>query len=182
MNKATRRITINALGIALFVALSMCLQVPVYDNFYVCLGYVVMTVYMYLFTPMDGIIVGCFGTAIYCLLIGGMRGMPGWVLANIVIGLNVGLVLQMIRHEVFQNKLIKYLSITAVTILAVGIGIFGAKSILESIVYAQPVIVRMVINAPAFVTDTIVIVLSVPLCEILARNKCICKYANTEGI
>ena len=168
------------MGIALFVAISMCLRVPVYDNFYVCLGYVIMTVYMYLFTPLDGIVVGCFGTAIYCLLIGGTRGMPGWVLANIVIGINVGLVLQMIKHGVFQNKLIKYLAIATVTVLAVGIGIFGVKSILESIIYAQPVIARMVTNTPAFVTDTIVIIFSVPFCEILERNKHIACYISRD--
>lgn len=39
-----RDITFLALGIAMFVALSMCLRVPVFDNYYLCLGYIVMTV------------------------------------------------------------------------------------------------------------------------------------------
>ena len=93
-----------------------------------------------------------------------------------MIGINVGLVLQMIKHGVFENKLVQYSVITAITVLAVAIGIFGAKSLLECIIYAQPMLVRMITNAPAFVTDTIVIVLSVPLCELLAKNKAISRY------
>ena len=34
----TRDITFIAAGIALFVALSMCLRVPVFENYYLCLG------------------------------------------------------------------------------------------------------------------------------------------------
>lgn len=176
MNNTTRWITINAMGVAMFVVLSMCLRVPIYDNFYVCLGYVVMTAYLYLFDPLSGTIVGVLGTVIYSLLIDGLRGMPGWCLANIVIGVNVGLVLQMVRHRVFENKLVKYLSITLVTILTVGLGIFVGKAGFESIIYAQPWLVRIVTNTPAFISDTLVIVLSVPFCELLARNKCISRY------
>lgn len=42
-----RTITFTAIGIALFVVLSMCLRVPVFENYYLCLGYVVMTVYVW---------------------------------------------------------------------------------------------------------------------------------------
>ena len=34
---------------ALFVALSLCLQAPVFENYYLCLGYAVMAVYCYSF-------------------------------------------------------------------------------------------------------------------------------------
>jgi uncharacterized membrane protein len=58
MNTATQRIALLAVGIALFVALSMCLQVPVFENYYLCLGYVVMAVYCFSFGTINGTITG----------------------------------------------------------------------------------------------------------------------------
>ena len=80
---AIKRISINAMGIALFVVLSLCLQVPVFQNYYLCLGYVVMTFYCYSISLISGTIVGTLGVILYCLLISGLRGMPGWALGNL---------------------------------------------------------------------------------------------------
>ena len=86
MKSTTQKITLLAVGIALFVALSMCLQVPVFENYYLCLGYVVMAVYCYSFGTVSGTAAGTLGVVLYCLVINGLRGMPGWALGNIVIG------------------------------------------------------------------------------------------------
>ena len=80
MNSTTKYITLNGIGIALFVALIMCLQVPVFENYYLCLGYVVMMVYCYKFGPIPGAITGTLGVIIHCVLTSGLRGMPGWSL------------------------------------------------------------------------------------------------------
>ena len=86
--KLVKDITFPALGIALFVALSMCLRVPVYDNYYLCLGYVVMTVYVWCFKWYEGALVGSLGVVMYCIAGSlGFNGMPGWALGNVVIGL-----------------------------------------------------------------------------------------------
>ena len=65
MNTATQRITLLAVGTALFVALSMCLQVPVFDNYYLCLGYVVMTVYCYSFGAGMGTAASCTASHLF---------------------------------------------------------------------------------------------------------------------
>ena len=39
-----KNICLNGMGIALFVVLSMCLRVPVFENYYLCLGYFVMAI------------------------------------------------------------------------------------------------------------------------------------------
>ena len=61
MSASTKKISLLAVGIALFVVLSLCLQVPVYENYYLCLGYVVMAVYSYSFGTFSGIVVGFAG-------------------------------------------------------------------------------------------------------------------------
>ena len=77
----TKDITFIVAGIALFVALSMCLRIPVLENYYLCLGYIVMTVYIWCFNWYEGAIVGFIGVILYCIIGGlGLNGMPGWAL------------------------------------------------------------------------------------------------------
>ena len=59
MSENVRKLCVTAMGVALFVVLSMCLQVPVFDNYYLCLGYVVMTVYCYSFGAGMGTAASC---------------------------------------------------------------------------------------------------------------------------
>ena len=56
-----------------------------------CLGYIVMTVYIWCFRWYEGAIVGFFGVILYCVIGGlGFNGMPGWAVGNIAIGLILG--------------------------------------------------------------------------------------------
>ena len=65
MSKQIKRISLLAVGIAMFVVLSLCLQVPVFENYYLCLGYVVMAVYCCSFGTLSGTVVGFFGVVPY---------------------------------------------------------------------------------------------------------------------
>ena len=78
-------------GITLLVVLSLYLQSPVFENYFLCLGYVVMAVYCYSFGTVSGTVVGFLGVILYFVVISGMRGMPGWSLGNVVIGIALGL-------------------------------------------------------------------------------------------
>ena len=164
---STKTICINAMGVALFVALSMCLRVPVFENYYLCLGYIVMTLYCYSFGPGNGVIVGVMGTILYCFLIGGLNGLPGWALGNIIIGLSLGLWFKKIKKV--HNILTKILTIIIV-IISVAIGILGVKSIVECFLYSQPFWLRTTNNIYAFVADIFVIIASLPLCPIINKQ------------
>lgn len=161
----TKKLTLLAMGIALFVALSMCLQVPVFENYYLCLGYVVMAVYCYSFGSFSGTIVGFFGVLLYCTVISGFRGMPGWALGNIVIGVFIGLAFRKTKEmsSVPVRTALQILVILAATAL----GILGVKSITESLLYGQPFLLRVAKNSYAFIADSVVLCLSIPLCAAL---------------
>lgn len=161
----TRTITLLAMGTALFVALSMCLQVPVFENYYLCLGYVVMAVYCYSFGAFSGTVIGFFGVILYCLVISGLRGMPGWALGNIVIGILLGLVFQKTR-EMSSVPVCTALQILAI-LLATAAGILGVKSITETLLYGQPFLLRVAKNSYAFIADSVVLAVSIPLCTVL---------------
>ncbi len=168
MNTSTQRISLLAVGIALFVALSMCLQVPVFENYYLCLGYVVMAVYCYSFGTISGTVAGTLGVVLYCLVINGLRGMPGWALGNVVIGICLGLTFRMTKQ--MKNRVLATTLCVAAIVAGTALGILGIKSITESILYGQPFIVRVGKNVYAFIADVVVLIVSLPICMMLDKT------------
>ena len=167
MNKTTRWIALIAVGIALFVVLSLCLQVPVFENYYLCLGYVVMAVYCYSFGATAGVLVGFLGVILYCLVINGLRGMPGWALGNIVIGVILGLTFRATKK--MKNKLLRTAIDVAAIAVSTALGILVVKSETECLLYAQPFAVRAAKHIYAFVADLVVLIVSLPVCAVLDK-------------
>ena len=162
MNLSVQRTALTAVGIALFVALSMCLQVPVFENYYLCLGYVVMAVYCWSFGTFSGTVAGTLGVVLYCLVINGLRGMPGWALGNIVIGICLGLAFRAAKG--MKSRLAGTVLSIAAIVAGTALGILGIKSVTESILYGQPFLVRAGKNVYAFVADVVVLFVSLPVC------------------
>ncbi len=164
----TKDITFMAAGIALFVALSMCLRVPVFENYYLCLGYIVMTVYIWCFRWYEGAVVGFFGVILYCLVGGlGFNGMPGWAVGNIAIGLILGAALKHVQK--IRNKTVQVLLMALAAVVATFVGIEIIKSLIDSVVVSQPFAVRMAKNMTSFIADVFVIVMSLPICVLVER-------------
>ncbi len=168
MSMSIRRITVLAVGIALFVALSLCLQVPIFENYYLCLGYAVMAVYCWSFGAVSGAVVGTLGVVLYCLLISGLRGMPGWALGNAVIGILLGLTFR--RTKTGKNTVLKTVVNSIAVLISTALGILVIKSLTESLLYAQPMLVRMGKNLYAFVADTVMLLVSLPICVVLDKT------------
>ena len=163
MNTKTKSLCITAIGIALFVVLSLCLQIPLFENYYLCLGYSIIAIYCYSFGINKGIAVGFFGVLLYCIIINGLRGMPGWAIGNIYICFVLGFTCKISK---WVDKIwARYLAITFAIIISVAIGILGIKSIIECMLYSQPFWIRTLNNIYAFIADCIVLILSIPLCE-----------------
>lgn len=165
---STKRIARIAMGVALFVVFGLMLQVPVYQNYYVSLGYFVMAIYLYSFGMIDGTIVGTMGVILYCVITGGLRGMPGWTLGNLTIGINLGIIFRMIKALWNENdgrltkpilSAIAGFGITLSTVM----GILIVKSFTEVILYAQPMLARMATNLPATIADIITLILALPV-------------------
>ena len=165
MKITTRRICVIAVGIALFVALSVCLQVPVFENYYLCLGYVAMAVYCYSFGAADGTIVGVLGVVLYCVIINGLRGMPGWALGNLAIGPILGLTFA--HTKKMSSGIVRTGINAAAIVLSVTAGILVVKSVTESFLYAQPFLVRVGKNFYAWVADVFILLVSLPICASL---------------
>lgn len=168
MSSNTKKISLMAIGIAMFVVLSLCLQVPVFENYYLCLGYAVMAVYCYSFGMLSGTVVGFLGVVLYCVVISGMRGMPGWSLGNIVIGIALGLTFKGTRT--MKSKVLRTVLHCLVIVSATALGILVVKSETECLLYSQPFLVRVAKNMSAFIADVVMLIISLPLCEVLDKT------------
>ena len=120
-----------------------------------------MGVFCYYFGPISGITVGTLGVCLYCLLISGLRGLPGWAVGNVVIGLLVGLACKLTIN--IKSKLIRQIILITTVIIATAIGILGLKSIVECLLYAQPFVLRVAKNMTAFIADIVVLGISFPI-------------------
>lgn len=162
-----KNIIITGIGIALFVVLSLCLQIPIFENYYLCLGYIVMMIYLYSIGVTSGTIIGTMGTILYCCLINGLRGMPGWAVGNIFIGLWMGLVFGISRK--IKNKYLELSFCILHSVIACTVGILFIKSGIEVLLYSQPLSLRILSNIYAFIADIFVISFSIPICWIMDR-------------
>lgn len=165
MKKSVRATAVIGMGIALYVVLSLCLQVPVFENYYLCLGYVAMAVYSCAFGAVPGVAVGALGVVLYCLLTNGLRGMPGWAMGNVVIGGVLGSVLPATKK--WKNTVLRWSVNTAAVVASVAVGILVVKSGTECVLYAQPFFVRAAKNIYAFAADVFMLLVSLPLCDLL---------------
>ena len=181
MSTKTKSITFSAVGTALFVALSMCLRVPVFENYYLCLGYIVMTVYIWCFKWYEGAITGFFGVILYCIVGGlGFNGMPGWAVGNIAIGLIMGLAIKCIKR--LRSKPARVVLTAVAAVFASFIGIELIKSLIDSVIVSQPFVVRFGKNFTSFIADAFVIVISLPICVLVENQPGSCAMTDrTEG-
>jgi len=165
VNVTVKNITINAMGIALFVVLTLCIQVPVFENYYLCLGYVAMTAYCYIVGVTSGTIVGTIGVIIYCLLTSGLRGMPGWAVGNLFLGIIMGITFKYTKK--LNNKYVEIIISSIIVIIGTGVAMLIIKSDIEAHLYMQPFWLRVTKNVYAFVADAFMIIISIPLCRFL---------------
>lgn len=165
MSEKTKEISITGLGIALFVVFTLCLQVPVFENYYLCLGYIVMAVYCSCVGTLSGTVVGTAGVILYCVLTGGLRGMPGWALGNVIIGIMTGNAFRLTERH--AGGTMRILVMGTAMVISCALGILGVKSLTECLLYGQPFAVRVLKNSYAFTADAAVLLFSLPLCTII---------------
>ncbi|MBO4422907.1 MAG: ECF transporter S component [Clostridia bacterium] len=162
-----RLLCVTAICTALFVVVTLCLQTPIFENYYLCLGYMVMAICLYSFGTVSGTVVGVLGVVFYCLLISGLRGMPGWAVGNLAIGVILGLTFRLTKK--MKKKWLRVPVNVIAVAASTALGILILKSLTECILYAQPMIIRIGKNVFAFAADVFVLEFSLPLCMSLDK-------------
>lgn len=140
-----KKMTYTALGIALYVTLSMALKIPVIGHIGLDLGYIVLAVYCIKFGAVSGAIVGACGCTLVSLIMSGWFP-PGWFVGNLMIGLFCG------KFYEKENKIYNIV----LTMFAVLIGILVIKTVIECYMFSIPFMVKIPKNAIAAVMDMFV--------------------------
>ena len=156
----TKTLTTISLGIALYVVLSYLIPIRVIGNYFLCLGYVIMVVYPYVYGKYAGLAVGFLGTLLYCILVSSYNGMVGWVLGNSFIGYVLGIVFDKTKKMANPARVIT--DLVAITV-SCAIGIILIKSLTETILFSVPFLVRLSANSVPFLMDVLVMFVAYPV-------------------
>lgn len=162
---STKKIAYTAMGVALYVCLSMMVKIPVIGHIGLDLGYIVLAVYCNRFGPLSGAIVGSFGCFIVSLLASGWIAI-GWPLGNLFVGAVCGTVYGMTRGRKWRRAINMF-----VTVAAVFVGVAVIKTVVECPLYGIPLAVKFPKNLVAFAMDAAVMVFGVIIDEALRRSE-----------
>ena len=156
----TKTLTTISLGVALYVVLSYIIPIRVVGNYFLCLGYVIIVVYPYLYGKNVGAAVGFFGTLLYCLLVSSYTGLVGWTLGNTLMGYVLGTVFFKTKNMTSKTK---YVIDVAAIILSCFAGIVLIKSLTETVMFSVPLGLRFTANFVPFLMDVIVMLVAYPV-------------------
>lgn len=163
--KTTKQICTTALGIALYVCVSMTLKIPTgIGHLSLDLGYLVLAAYCYLFGCIPGAITGCAGAFLVSVLASGWMG-PEWPAGNLFIGFACGFIYRKLKNRKYGTAC----SIFA-TVIAVFIGICLTKTSIEIAMYGVVPSVKFLKNLSAFAMDAIVMSAGVPFAKQLSKR------------
>lgn len=146
----TKDICLTALGIALYVCVSMIIKIPVIGHISLDLGYIVLAVYCYIYGGLSGAIVGAGGSFLVSLIASGWIAI-GWPIGNLFTGAVCGLAYNRAKGK--RRAALISVTVTAIS-LFVGVGII--KTVVECALYSIPIAVKFAKNVVAFAMDTIV--------------------------
>lgn len=169
----TKSICLTALGIALYVCVSMSLKIPLgIGHLSLDSGYIVLAVYCYIYGSVSGAIVGACGCFLVSLIATGWIAI-GWPLGNLLIGAVCGAVYKRVK-----GKRWAVLTSLVVTVAAVFIGVGVIKTVVECAIYSLPIAVKFVKNFVAFVMDAIVMCVGFYMVKIIEHR---CNPPKSDG-
>lgn len=171
----TRYTCTAAIGIAVYCALSMSMRIPLgIGHIAVDLGYMALAVYAYNIGSTSAAIVGGCSAAIMSTLTGWFS--LEWVLANIFIGLICG------RFYDKSDTKKAMLRNVGLTVAVVGVGMLVIKTAVSCWMWSIPVLVKLPKSIAAWVTDSIVMCVGIPLAKRLHTVKGLWPEGGDDGL
>ena len=163
-DRKTLNIARIGIGIALYVALSMTLKIPIIGNIGLDLGYIVLAVYAYFLGSIPAMIVGSCGCILISLLMNGWFPL-GWALGQLFIGFICGAV-----GEIEEDPKKRLLWMLAASTYANMVGIGYIKTVVECLLYRLPFAAKFYRNIVAACVDACVMVGGVIVAHMLEKN------------
>lgn len=155
-----KKIAYMGIGIALYVALSMAVQIPLIGHLKTDLGYIAFGVFLYGF-GVPALLVGVIGCFLESIIFSGWIPL-GWMAGQLAIGVICGL-----AYKKIKNVWV----LIGITIASVFLGVGLIKTVIECALYNIPFAVKIAKNSVAFVADVVPMVFGLLLGKkIWAKN------------
>ena len=138
----TKKICYLGVMTALYVVLSAFFKFNLIGNIQIDLGYIVFAIALCMF-GLAGAVVGVLGCAIESMLFSAYGFSISWFTANLIVGLICG------RFYKDSQGIVK----CVITFAAVLLGVLGAKTLIECVLYSIPLAVKLPKNLVAFAVD-----------------------------
>lgn len=157
MKFTTKDICKLALGIALYMVLSMTCKIPLIGHIKTDFGYVAFGTYCVTFGSV-GTIIGVIGCIFSSMLFSGMFPV-GWVFGQIAIGIITGKISTFYIDKLYKSNPDKatfrlcFILIAIWVAIAIFIGIIIIKTVIECIIFSIPIPVKLVKNTIAAIAD-----------------------------
>lgn len=145
-----KRISYYAMGIALYVVLSITVKIPLINHIKTDFGYVAFGAYLNLF-GVEGTVVGVIGCILSNILSGGSFPL-GWIIGQLFIGITCGMAFKRI-----ENIWLKCLF----GIVSVFIGVGIIKTAVEVLFFNIPLEAKIIRSLIAFIADAIPMVIGI---------------------
>lgn len=142
MNEKTKQITYIGIGIALYIVISMLLNIPLIGNIRLDCGYIVYAVYLALF-GWQGIIVGVVGCFIKGYISDGWVPVT-WMIGQLIIGITCSITFKKVKNKLLQ---------VIIMVLSVFLGIAIVSSGLSAWIFKLPLGLKIFKGCVASVTD-----------------------------
>ena len=146
--KRNKLIAYYAMGIALYVVLSLTIKIPLINHIKTDFGYVAFGAFLNLF-GMSATIVGVVGCVLSNILTGGSFPI-GWIIGQLFIGITCG------YYYKHSDKM--WLKVI-ITVLSVFVGIAVIKTAVEVIFFNLPLEAKIIRSVIAFIADAIPMVI-----------------------
>ncbi len=148
--KSNKKIAYYAMGIALYVVLSLTIKIPLINHIKTDFGYVAYGAFLNLF-GMGATVVGAVGCVLSNMLTGGSFPI-GWLIGQIFIGISCGY---------FFSKTDKTWLKVLFSIASVFLGIAVIKTAVEVLFFNLPLEAKILRSVIAFVADAIPMALGI---------------------
>lgn len=156
----TKKMCGIAILTAMYCVLSFFMKFTLIGNIQVDLGYIALAIGCAFF-GVWGAFIGAVGCGIESILFSSYGFSISWFVGNLIIGLGCGIV-----FKKTNNIWLRIISV----IVFVALGILIAKTFIECYLYSIPFEVKIIKNAVAFATDTLVMVGGTVFSNVLKRK------------
>lgn len=169
MSQKIKNMTLVSVLTALAIVLSSQMKIPLFGDIKLDLSYCVLTVSIAVCSIPGAVFVGGVSALFGSMMFSAYGISYSWICANIIIAFVGGVIYKYSKDNI--------LTFAAGLLLACALGLLGAKTAIECILYNIPVEIKLAKNAVAFISDLLCMYLGLIVLPYIRKSRYIPKIS-----